>query len=190
MATNAVSICSNALLMLGADPINSFDEGTAGARLASNLYALVRDRILRSHPWNCAVKRVILAPDATPPVFDYSAQFTLPSDWLKTLQVGSNCENLTWVTESRKILCDVDALRLRYIFRNTVEGTWDSLLIDAMTAAMTVVFAYPITESTSLRDSFREEFMQKMREARTVDGQDDPPEEFGDFPLLAARYGG
>ena len=68
MATK-VSICSNALLLLGDKTINSLDEGTDRASLASNLYDSVRDSLLRSHPWNCAVKRVILAPDTeTPPV--------------------------------------------------------------------------------------------------------------------------
>ena len=61
MAT-AVSICSNALLMLGDNPINSFDEsatpgGLDRARIADNLWPSTRNSILRSHPWNCAIKR-------------------------------------------------------------------------------------------------------------------------------------
>lgn len=40
MSTNNshVSICSNALLMLGAQPINDFSESNDRARLMSNLY--------------------------------------------------------------------------------------------------------------------------------------------------------
>jgi len=77
MATS-VSICSNALLRLGAQTIASLSESNDRARLAANLYETVRDSTLRSHPWNCAVKRVVLAPDTDVPAFDFAAQFTLP----------------------------------------------------------------------------------------------------------------
>src|SRR3546814_9999800 len=68
--TTEVSICSNALLRLGADPINSFDEADnfgsniERARLCANLWPNVRRQVIRSHPWNCATKRVVLSPDA------------------------------------------------------------------------------------------------------------------------------
>jgi hypothetical protein len=190
MAANPVSICSNACLMLGAHPINAMTDDNDRARLAANLYEPVRNRVLRAHPWNCAVKRVILAPEVTPPAFDFKAQFLLPSDWLKTLQIGQQGRALDYLTEGRKILCNVDALPLRYIFRNEVEDTWDSMLVDAMQLAMAVAFAYPLTESVSMRQEMRDSFERQMKEARAVDGQDDPPDTFGDFPLLQARFTG
>jgi hypothetical protein len=176
--------------MLGAHPINAMTDDNDRARLASNLYEPVRNRVLRAHPWNCAVKRVILAPEVTPPAFDFKAQFLLPSDWLKTLQIGQQGRALDYLTEGRKILCNVDALPLRYIFRNEVEDTWDSMLVDAMQLAMAVAFAYPLTESVSMRQEMRDSFERQMKEARAVDGQDDPPDTFGDFPLLQARFTG
>ena len=60
--TTAVTICSNALLELGADPINSLEEGTKFARLCANLYPSLRDDVLRAHYWKCATKRVTLSP--------------------------------------------------------------------------------------------------------------------------------
>src|SRR3546814_19099578 len=73
--TTEVSICSNALLRLGADPINSFDEADnfgsniERARLCANLWPNVRRQVIRSHPWNCATTRVVLSPDAAAPAF-------------------------------------------------------------------------------------------------------------------------
>ena len=46
---SSISICSNALLALGAHPINSFDENTEHARLCSNIYPTVRNDLLRKH---------------------------------------------------------------------------------------------------------------------------------------------
>jgi hypothetical protein len=184
-----VSICSNALLLLGAKTINSLDEGSDRASLASNLYDASRDDLLRSHPWNCAVKRVILAPDAEAPAFDYSAQFTLPADWLKTISVGAEGYEVDYKHETGKILCGGTVLPLRYIFRNENEATWDSMLVKAMELKMAADMAYPITMSASLADMMFQKLERHMKRARTVDGQDDPPQTLGDFPLLGSRFG-
>ena len=188
--TTSVSIASNALLMLGAQPINDFNDDADRARLASNLYAPARDLLLRSHPWNCAVKRVILSPDAEAPAFGYSHQFTLPGDWLRTLSVGEHGEEIDYRTEGRKILANTSELKLRYIFRNDQESTWDTLLIDAMTRTMSATMAYAITQSTSKEELEFKKLDMALKQARAVDGQDDPPETLGDFRLLAARHSG
>jgi hypothetical protein len=186
MAT-AVSICSNALLMLGANPINSFDDPVDRARLASNLYPDARDAFLRAHPWNAAVKRVALAPTTTAPVFDYAYAFNLPSDWLRTLQVGEYRREPDFKHEGRQILCDENPLYLRYVYRNDAESSWDSMMVQGMTLAMAWAMAYAITKSTTVAQLKEAEFRAFMKQARAVDGQDDPPQELGDFQLLASR---
>jgi hypothetical protein len=187
MATS-VSICSNALLMLGAKPISDFDENLDRARLASNLYESARDQVLRSHPWNCATKRVILAPMVDAPAFGYAYQFPLPGDWLRNQAVTDNQVNIDFKAEGRTILADVPALYLRYTFRNEDASTYDAMLIDALTLFMASRMAYPITQSTSLKAEKLQEFKDLIKSARAVDGQDEPPQTFGDFPLLASRY--
>jgi len=189
MATS-VSICSNALLRLGAQTIASLSESNDRARLAANLYETVRDSTLRSHPWNCAVKRVVLAPDTDVPAFDFAAQFTLPSDWLKTLQVGQDGFEVDYRTESGKIMASGTSLALRYIWRNTVENTWDAMLIEAMELAMSAAMAYGITKSASMVEAAEGKLQQFMKRCRSTDGQDDPPDTLGDFPLMQARFGG
>lgn len=187
MATS-VSICSNALLMLGAQTINDLSENNERARLANNLYPSARDGILRIHPWNSCIKRVTLAPDVAPPEFDYSYQFTLPSDWLRTLSVGEHGYEEDYRTEGRKILANTNVLRLRYIFANYNEGSWDAGLVDLMTLKMAALMAYAITSSASKEQIQIEKFEMEKRRICAVDGQDDPPETLGDFPLLRARY--
>lgn len=188
--TTSVSIASNALLMLGAQPINDFNEDSDRARLASNLYEPARDLLLRSHPWNCAIKRVVLSPDTDAPAFGYSYQFTLPGDWLRTLSVGDYGEEIDYRIEGRKILADDSVLKLRYIFRNDQEATWDTMLIDAMTKTMSSTMAYAITQSTSKEELEFKKLEMALKQARAVDGQEDPPETLGDFRLLASRHSG
>lgn len=189
MPATAVSICSNALLMLGAQTINALDEATERARLCSNIYETVRDDMLRAHPWNCSIKRIQLAPDATAPAFGYQYKFTLPGDWLRTLDIG-DCYD--YRMEGRQILSNDASLNLRYVFKNVVESTWDATLVKVVTLAMAARIAYAVTQSTSMEQSRMQELDYELRKARAVDGQEEPPETLGDFPLLQARhsYGG
>ncbi len=54
MALSSIALCSRALLKLGADTIISFDEGTAEAEIAANLYPTIRDSQLSACPWTFA----------------------------------------------------------------------------------------------------------------------------------------
>lgn len=185
--TSAVSICSDALLELGANPISSFDENNDRTRLVANLYAARRDMVLRSHPWNCATKRVTLSPDTASPDFGWSYQFDLPSDWLRTLSVGIDGQEDDYVIEGRKILMNKNVCYLRYIFRNDVESTWDALLIEGMKEVMKAAISYAVTKSTSKEQTVREVLRDILRQARSIDGQENPPETLGDFALLSNR---
>lgn len=189
MATG-VSICSNALLMLGAQTINDFQDqlNLDRAKLCANLYPSQRDSILRAHPWNCCIKRIVLAPLAEAPAFGYSQAFELPADCLRVLEVGTGGLQIDYLVEGRTIQADTMALELRYVFRNEVEATWDAHLVDLMTVAMAAVLAYPITQSTSERDNRKAEFQSLLRQAKAVDGQEDPPQTLGDERLLASRF--
>ena len=123
--------------MLGADPLNSLSDTSDHAVMCLNLYPGARDVVLRSHPWNCAIKRVVLAPNATAPLFDYAYSFNLPADWLRTLSVGESSEGVDYVSEGRQLLSDESSLPLRYVFRNEDENTWHAGLVEAVTMAAT-----------------------------------------------------
>jgi hypothetical protein len=182
-----VSICSNALLVLGDKPIASFDANDDRTRLVANLYGQKRDAVLRAHTWNCAQKRVVLSPDVDPPAFGWAYSFQLPGDWLRTLSVGTESDRGPFEAEGRKILMDSKVCRLRYIYRNSIEATWDTLLIDAMSQVMIATLAYAVTKSTTQQANAQEIVQRVLKGARAIDGQDNPPETLGDFPLLQSR---
>ncbi len=185
-----VDICSNALLLLGAQPINSLDDENDRARLASNLYDGVKLSVIRSHPWNCCVTRVALSPLSAAPAFDYAYQFTLPPDCAKVLQVGEYTTEIDYRIERGKILADESAIYLKYISTDISEGAFDHLLVEALKYAMAAQMAYPTTQNASMAELMEAKYQQVLREARSVDGQDDPPETMGDNALYASRFGG
>lgn len=192
MATNGISICSAALLQLGKSPINDFDEVGDHARLCANLYPLERDSLLRENDWNCAKKRLVLAPLSEVPAFGWAKKFALPSDFLRLISIGDYyvgspyCQRFK--VEGRSILASGDVLPIEYIYRNDQEATWDSKLIELMTARMLWKLAYPITQSTTLRDELKAEYAQMARAARAIDAQENPSDALSDdFTLLSGR---
>lgn len=190
MATG-VTICSNALLMLGAQTINDFEdqENLDRAKLCANLYPTVRDDMLRAHPWNCCIKRAVLAPDADAPLFGYDYAFELPADFSRVLEVGADGQQIDYLVEGRSIQANTTVLQLRYVFDNIVESTWDAHLIKLMTLAMAAAMAYPVTQSASMQQTMEQKLETSLRRARAVDGQEDPPQTLGDERLYASRFG-
>ncbi len=186
--TSAVAVCSNALLLLGDDPIASFDENSERARLCSNLWPMVRNDFLRRHTWACTRKRVILAPEATTPDFDWAYQFLLPGDWVRTIQIGEIGSRDPYQMEGRRILADTSTLYFVYVWANTDTEQWDSAMVDAACAEMCARLAYPITQSASLAELKRTEANHAMRVAKAIAGQDNEPEDWADSPFVQARY--
>lgn len=188
MAT-AVSVCSNALIQLGDSPIASFatSEGDR-ARMCSNLWPQVRDMLLRAYPWPCIRKRAVLAPEATAPAFDWGYSFLLPSDCLRIIQVGERNERPDYEVAGGKILADTDALYIVYAWKNEDPAQWDSVLVDLASCEMAARLAYPITQSASMAKLKRDEADLAMRKAKSIAGQDNEPEEYGDSPFTDVRY--
>ena len=84
---SAVDIANSALNLLGASTISAFTDDSKNARLVNQRYEPVRDRVFRSHAWNCLHKRVELAQNSTAPVVEYSFAYSLPSDCLRVLKI-------------------------------------------------------------------------------------------------------
>lgn len=186
---SSVTICSNALLTLGAHTINDFAENTDHARLCANKYPVLRDEMLRKHPWNCAVKRVILAPSSTPPTFGWGYRFTLPGDILRILSVeAADGRDISYRIEGRYLLANVDAAYVTYIWRNDNEASWDTSLIRVMETAMAAELAYAVTGSTSLRDTLKQEVEYLLKQARAFDAQEEPAQELDGFPTFESRF--
>ncbi len=109
--------------------------------LCSRYYAQSRDLTLKSHPWNEAKKRVIIAQEADS-VFGYDRKYTKPTDALRILSVndsiGSDQRNRAdavkaWEVEGDLILSNAGetpqtwATATRYIdgeFVSTSPRTW------------------------------------------------------------------
>lgn len=76
----SLSICSDALLMLGANALSSFSEGTTAATVADRLYDDIRTTVLTAYPWAWTLKKVQLAQVVTAPINEWTYAYQLPTD--------------------------------------------------------------------------------------------------------------
>jgi len=77
-----LSICSDALIMLGSSPLSSFSEGTDAAQITDRLYDDLRDTIILCYPWSFSLKKQQLARSVDAPPNEWSYAYPLPSDIL------------------------------------------------------------------------------------------------------------
>jgi hypothetical protein len=188
MALSAIALCSRALLKLGARPIAGFDEGTAEAEVAANLFPSVRDALLSAHGWSFATAQIRLPELADAPVADFARSFALPVDFLRALSAGAGARGrgITYRIIDKRVHTSAAEVYLTYIFRPAeidFPPFFDHLLI----ARLAAEFCIPVTESTSRAEMLFRIAETEFRRARLVDAQQDSPLAIDDFPLIEAR---
>ena len=171
---SVVDICNSALNLLGASTISSLTEDSKNARLCNQRYENIRNRMFRSHAWNCLTKRVELAKDSTAPVVEFANQYTLPTDCLRVLKVHTGTtdsikDQIDYVVEGRKIKTDEGTIFLIYIATITDPNQYDTYLTEALAAAIAADLAYAITNNATLANNYQSLADERLREARFID---------------------
>ena len=188
MALSSIALCSRALLKLGAQTIASFDEGTAEAEVAANLYPVVRDAILSSHPWNFATGQAVLPRLSAVPVADFSYAYQLPADFLRALSAGAGPfgRGLSYRIAERRLHANAERVTLTYIFRPD-EIAFPPFFDHALITRLAAEFCLPVTESTSRAELLARMAENELRRARLIDAQEETPPRIEDFSLIDVR---
>ena len=79
MATTKIDICARALIMIGAQPISSFSDGSTEALVASNIYDDVVEASLTRHRWRFATTQQQLSLLTNTPTGRYDYAYQIPT---------------------------------------------------------------------------------------------------------------
>jgi hypothetical protein len=180
-----VEICNAALSFLGASPITSLSGTDKRSITCNTWYAITRDNILRSHPWNFAIKRAALVEDVSTPAFGYTHQFVLPVDFLRALKLDYS--DIEYKIEGGLLLTDDDAINLVYIAKITDPTKFDSMFNYVFSLQLAYNMAYGLVQSTSLRQSILQELQMQLRDARSASSQEGTPDSFEFNTWIEAR---
>lgn len=186
---SVVAVCNRALQKLGSsDRIVSLSDSSKHARAMNAAYESVRDKLLRDHPWNFAIKRAQLAASSTDPLFGKDNAYPLPSDFLRLLPPDpyDNLNSTDWQIESIEgspaIVTDDDApLEIRYIWRVTDPNAMDALFLELWATDLAFETCQEITGSNTKKEGVREDRKQIIRDAKRTNAIENvaaqPPED-------------
>ena len=203
--TSETEICNIALTRLGHSTIVDIRTDTSlSGDLCRIQYPICRDTLLRSHPWNFAIKRVSLALSATTPPFEYTYAFAMPTDCLKIIRTSweangwSNKDEATrefwgqpsipYRIEGGFLLCNDDTAMIEYIARVTDPAKFDVMFVDVLAQRLAAEMAMKLTDNQSYTKTAWDLYSLKLNEARTVDSQEGSPRDIvDDSAWLQAR---
>lgn len=187
MATSETEICNLALQQLGAARIISLAADSVEARLCSDFYTLLRDELLRSHPWKFATKRIDLARATPTPEFGFDFYYQLPTDCLRVLKVDGD-ETYGWTVEGTYLLTDDDTATIKYISNNIQVGMFTSDFVTALALKLAYKLSYALVQSNTLRESIYKEYLEAVRVARSFNGQEGAGDRVYSDNWLNSRY--
>ena len=187
-----VDICNSALNLLGASTISALTEDSKNARLCNQRFEPVRNRVFRSHNWNCLITRVQLAQDTTGPVVEYTYGYTLPTDCLRVLKIhngttDSIASNLDYKVEGRKIVTNEGTIYLVYIALDTDPNTYDSYLAESISHQLAADLCYAITNNSTLANNYMARADERLREARFIDATENSLDTIESGEFLESR---
>lgn len=185
MAT-AVDIANMALIECGAESIAALDTSTERSRACTTAWPIVRRTVLRLHSWNPPIKRALLTPNATAPLWDYAKRYALPADSLRILEVDTDQD---WRIEDAWIITDSTStsLGIRYVYDQTDPTLYDSTLTDTMVLFLAYRIMNRICADKGMRDRIERQFQTFMAEAKRIDGQEQTAAEYEDDTFITVR---
>lgn len=175
MATSVVQICNDALQGLKRERIMALTDNSEEAAVCNQAWPSVRDAVLRTHPWNCAMRQAQLHQSATAPTWKWGYAYPLPTDCLRVWEfVGSDGNPIRkWEKQGNCLLCNEDApVYISYVRREEDPTLYDALLCDALTARLMVKLAFPLNASVAATQQANAMYEASLREARGVDAKE------------------
>jgi hypothetical protein len=188
---NKTGIANGALVKLGQDLINDIaDTSSKAARLCNERIDNARQVVLESVLFNGATTRVTLAADLDVPAYDYSNQFSLPSDCLRLVTVEPTNGSTKYDIEEDKILFDGTSLEIIYVKDQTDYNKLSPLVNETISAYLAYDLAYIITNDDSVVQQMERLFEKTKRKATTANNRQRKKESFYADGFITARLVG
>ena len=187
MATD-IDIASNALVLVGDEPINSFNDEGAGATAARNLYPSTKRMLLAHHPWSFALKEQNLNQTSQQPdqLTDFRYAYQIPPDTIKIWRVMPQ----SWyVIVGQFLYSNSNELLMRYT-HDVDESLYPDYYQKTLEHLLAREFAQLVTENTSKSQYFAQTYKDNLASAMATDSQNAPEQPIIDSPFVDVRYSG
>ena len=188
-ADTPLDICSRALILIGAEPISSFDDGTTEATVAVNMYEDVVQAALVNSRWRFATNQKIVNRLTDAPTGRYDYAYQLPSDMIMLHGATVNGNLIEYQVYGDKLFADTtetDTVIVDYSFRAS-EVDFPSYFTLAVEFSLAIIFATSIARDASLASLMTERAESSMAKARSLDSQQQTTRKLETSSCLTAR---
>jgi|TARA_A100001388_G_scaffold70547_1_gene50018 hypothetical protein len=188
-ADSPLDICSRSLILIGAEPISSFDDGSTEALVCVNLYEdLVRTSLTNTR-WRFATNQQVLNRLTNEPTGRYDQAYQLPTDSIMVHALTVNDNNIDYQLYGDKAFANTstaDVVVADYTFRVS-EIHFPSYFTIAVTFSLAVVLATSIARDASLAQLMSVRADGAMAKARSLDSQQQTTRVLETTRFLTAR---
>lgn len=196
-----VSICSDALLLIGAKAISSFNDGTDASSVCDRLYPDIRDSTLVMYPWSFGMKKVQLAQLITTPTSFWRYEYQLPGDKLANPRLVYNSSAQSspiqkdWEIQGDKLLTNLTSVFIDYQF-SVPEFAMPQYFVQLLKYMVAWHIAETVTEQQDKATKWQRVATGDISEngrggffrtAAQIDGQNNPVRVIEDYSLIAVR---
>ncbi|HEY2068278.1 MAG TPA: hypothetical protein VGG48_01890 [Rhizomicrobium sp.] len=184
-------IANIALIELGESPITDISENRTPAILCRTRYDDVRQGVIREHPWNCTKKYVVLATQVTAPPFKWQSAFLLPPDYIRMNRIDDDLD-----AEWEVAACDAGnvlytdqgaPLNLIYHFDLQDPTRFDPKMAQCIGYTLALEIGPRIVRDAAAMNRIAAKLKDKIEGAKSIDAQENSPEEWDDDVLLRSR---
>ena len=177
MAINNVTVANRAIVMIGANRISSFTDGSTEASVANDLYYDILDGDLTACRWRFATKQTQLSANATAPTGIWTQSFYLPTDnlYVQRITVGGNTVT-NYDIFNNELYTDLestDTVIADYTYR-PAEEEMPKYFILSLEYHLASVFAHAIARSTDMASIYEEKYRLQYRRAKNLDSSQQP----------------
>ena len=173
VANSAIDIASRALVLIGAEPITSFDSSSTEALVATNMYEDTVRAMLSSARWRFATEQAVLNQLSDVPTGRFDIAHQLPSNLLVLHGVTINDRLIEFTVYGDKVFSDStssDTLVADFTFRAD-EIDFPSYFSLALQYSLASIFATSIARDDRLMQLMETKANQLMAKARNIDAQ-------------------
>jgi len=174
-----IQISSNAMVLIGANPISSFTEGTEG-RVATALYESTYTAILSSFRWRFASKQALLSRLAETPLNSYQYQYQLPTNLLVVIKIENEVSD--YEIYGDKLYSNLPSVSIDYIYR-VDETLLPSYFVKALEFLLAAQFAVPVTDNSQIATLYQSLYEGQLARAKNIDSTQRPQSAIADSPL-------
>lgn len=197
-----VSICSQALLLLGANQITSFSDGTAPSSICSVLYPRIKSQTLGLYHWSFSLSKTVLSKLATTPTNFYTYAYQLPTDMFLGVprvvytSTSTSAPNTTeYEIQGNQLLTNQSTIVVDYQ-KLISEQEMPSYFIQLLIYQMTWHLAEPVTDQITKADYWKNVALGTsaennrggyFRQAINIDGSGQSKTVIADYLLTEVR---